>query len=308
MRSSQLRPLREDDADAVAALFVDAWGEARRMDGDEIREWFNNQALQPENLLVLEHAGRVVGYFDVWIDGEVADVDAAAPGFWDEAFDHAENKARALGAKRVRSFVVDEHEVGGLVATRGYRMVRSSWTMEIELGVEAPAEPVLPEGIEIRRYRHPEDEQCVYEAMQEAFIDHWGFHPVTIETWREFNVKTRTFEPDLWLVAWAGEQVAGASLNNPARAGDPGYGWVGTLGVRRDWRRRGLGEALLRRSFAALHARGLRKVRLAVDSENPTGATRLYERAGMRVVRQSNTWERAIADVGPTETQTETES
>jgi ribosomal protein S18 acetylase RimI-like enzyme len=95
-------------------------------------------------------------------------------------------------------------------------------------------------------------------------------------------------------VAWAGDEVAGYSLNYPQRAGDPGYGSVGTLGVRRPWRRNGLGEALLRRSFAALHARGQRKVRLSVDAENPTGATRLYERVGMRVLRQSNTWEREL--------------
>jgi ribosomal protein S18 acetylase RimI-like enzyme len=294
MSSSLLRPLREDDADAVAALFTDAWGEARRMDGGDIREWLDNKALQPENLLVLEQDGRAVAYFDVWVEDDVADLDVAAPGFWDEAFEHAENRARALGAKRVRSFAIDEHEIGDLVAGRGYRRIRSSWTMEIEFGVAAPAEPVLPDGIEIRPYRHPEDERRVYEALQEAFLDHWDFHPSSIENWREFNVKARNFEPDLWLVAWDGGDVAGASLNYPERAGDPGHGWVGTLGVRRAWRRRGVGEALLRRSFALLHARGLRKVRLGVDAENPTGATRLYERVGMNVLRRSNTWEREL--------------
>jgi mycothiol synthase len=297
MSSSQLRQLREDDADAVAALFVEAWGESRRMDGAEIREWFNNQALKPENLLVLEHGGRAVGYFDVWVKDDVADLDVAAPRFWDEAFDHAENRAAAIGATRVRSFVADEHPVGELVARRGYRRIRSSWTMEIELDAEAPLEPVIPDGIELRPYRHPEDEQRVYEALQEAFLDHWDFHPTTIENWREFNVKSRYFEPDLWLIAWDGDEVAGASLNYPEHGGDPGYGWVGTLGVRRAWRRRGLGEALLRLSFVLLHARGLRKVRLGVDAENPTGATRLYERAGMRVLRRSNTWERALDEV-----------
>ncbi len=152
---------------------------------------------------------------------------------------------------------------------------------------------MIPDGIELRPYRHPDDEQRVYEAQQEAFLDHWDFHPQTIETWREFNVKARNFEPDLWLVAWDGDDVAGLSLNYPERSGDPGYGWVGTLGVRRDWRRRGLGEALLRRSFALLHARGQRKrAPRRVDAENLTGATRLYERVGMRVVSQSNTWER----------------
>jgi ribosomal protein S18 acetylase RimI-like enzyme len=153
---------------------------------------------------------------------------------------------------------------------------------------------VLPEGIEIRPYRHPEDEQRVYEAVQDAFADHWEFHPATIEHWREFSVKARNFEPELWLVAWDGHEIAGASCNYPERFGDPGYGWVGTLGVRRPWRRRGVGEALLRRSFAALHARGPRKVRLSVDAENPTGATRLYERVGMHVQRRSNIWERSL--------------
>ena len=83
-------------------------------------------------------------------------------------------------------------------------------------------------------------------------------------------------------------------MNYPERSGEPGYGWVGTLGVRRPWRRRGIGEALLRRSFRVLHERGYRRVRLSVDAESLTGATRLYKRAGMRVIRQANTWELSL--------------
>ena len=49
----------------------------------------------------------------------------------------------------------------------------------------------------------------------------------------------------------------------------------------------GVGEALLRRAFYDLHARGLRRVGLGVDAESPTGATRLYERAGMTVYRDT---------------------
>src|SRR3954447_2658872 len=295
MSSYRLRELRDDDADDVARLFVEAWGEARRMNGDEIRQWIENEALKPENLLVVvDGDDRVVGYFDVWPEGDSADVDMAAPGLWDVALDHAENRAQALGARRVRMFVAGGSDVGDRIATRGSRPIRPWLTMEVEFGVEAPPEPVIPEGIELRLYRHPDDEQQVYEAVQEAFADHWGFHPQSIESWREFTVKWRNFDPDLWLLAWAGDEVAGASLNYPDRVDDPGYGWIGTLGVRRPWRRRGVGEALLRRSFAMLHARGLRTVRLGVDAENPTGATRLYERVGMRVLRQSDTWERGF--------------
>jgi len=297
MSSFRVRQLREDDADGVARLFVEAWGESRQMNGDEIREWFHNDSLHPENLLVLvDEDDRAVGYFDVWHEGDSADLDMASPALWDETLDHAENRARALGAKRVRTYFVEGHDLGERVAARGYRAIRGSWTMEIEFGVEAPAEPVIPDGIELRPYRDPQDEQAVFLALQEAFADHWDFHPVSLETWRDFNVRQRAFDPDLWLIAWSGDEVAGASLNYAERPGDPGYGWVGTLGVRGAWRRRGVGEALLRRSFAALHARGLRRVRLSVDAESTTGATRLYERVGMTVLRQSNTWERALAD------------
>src|SRR5260221_12750088 len=278
MSSSPLRPLREDDADAVAALFVEAWGEARRMDGEEIREWLDNQVLKPENLLVLERNGRVVGYFDVWLEDDVADLDVAAPGCWDEAFDHAESRARALGATRVRSFVADEHDVGDLVAGRGYRRIRSSWTMEIELGSDAPPEPVVPDGIELRPYRHPEDEQRGDEALQEAVLAHWDFHPQTLETWREFNVKARNFEADLWLVAWDGADVAGASLNYPERTGDPGHGWGGALGVRRDPPARGPRRAAAGRSVPPLVARGPPEGRPRGALSDPTGATRPHER------------------------------
>ena len=294
MSSLRRRQLRIEDADPVAQLFVDAFGDARRMDGDEIREWFDNKALKRENLIVLEDGDRIAGYFDVWHEGDSADIDLAAPGNWAEGIDHAEERVRELGAPKARLFCVDGHELGSLAAERGYEVVRSSWTMEIELGVEAPREPVVPDGIELRRYRHPDDEQQVYEAMMEAFADHWGFHRIPIEGWRGFNTENRFFDPDLWLVALDGDELAGASLNYPDRGDGSGAGWIGTLGVRREWRKRGLGEALLRRSFALLHARGLRTIRLGVDAENTTGATRLYERVGMHSIRRSNTWERAL--------------
>ena len=67
-------------------------------------------------------------------------------------------------------------------------------------------------------------------------------------------------------------------------------GWVQGLAVRRPWRRRGLGLALLLHSFRELRARGREHVGLGVDGENTTGAVRLYERAGMHVARRSDTY------------------
>ena len=292
MSSSRVRQLREDDGEAVAALFLAGHGEARRMDGDEIREWLANESLKPENLLVVERDGRVVAYFDLWFepDGTV-DLDLTAPDMWEETLAEGERIARERGAARVRTYVPQDGAAEDAVRARGYEVIRSTWTMEIELGVEAPREAAPPEGVEIRPYRHPEDEERVWRAHTESFADHWGYHAEPIEQWREFTVKSRTFDPTLWFVAWAGDEVAGYVLDYPERPADPGFGWIGTLGVRRAWRRRGLGEALLHRSFAALHARGYRRVRLGVDTENTTGATRLYERVGMHAIRRQNTWQ-----------------
>jgi ribosomal protein S18 acetylase RimI-like enzyme len=52
--------------------------------------------------------------------------------------------------------------------------------------------------------------------------------------------------------------------------------------VRRPWRKRGLGLALLNHSFGEFYRRGYRRVGLGVDAQNLTGALRLYEKAGMR--------------------------
>ncbi len=52
--------------------------------------------------------------------------------------------------------------------------------------------------------------------------------------------------------------------------------------------------ALLQRSFAEFRARGGEQAKLVVDSENLTGATRLYERAGMRISRQYDRYEKVL--------------
>jgi ribosomal protein S18 acetylase RimI-like enzyme len=92
------------------------------------------------------------------------------------------------------------------------------------------------------------------------------------------------------LLAWDGAELAGFVLAFPEHLGDVKLGWIASLGVRPRWRGRGLGESLLRAAFRELHAKGLRVVGLGVDSANETGALRLYERVGMRVVRRADNW------------------
>ena len=99
---------------------------------------------------------------------------------------------------------------------------------------------------------------------------------------------TPRFDLSLPVVAWADDEVAGFTLYYPKRMGD--WGWISVLGVAPAWRRQGLGLALLQESFRRIRATGETVAALGVDSENPTGATRLYERAGMRVLWQADVW------------------
>jgi ribosomal protein S18 acetylase RimI-like enzyme len=73
-------------------------------------------------------------------------------------------------------------------------------------------------------------------------------------------------------------------------------GWVRNLGVRRGWRGRGLARALLQHAFGAFYARGCTTIGLGVDAQSPTGATRLYQRAGMRVTEEYETYEKMLRE------------
>jgi len=168
----------------------------------------------------------------------------------------------------------------------GYRSIRFSWHMEIKLD-EAPRTPSLPAGIELRPFVKEQHDRAVFEAHEEAFSDHWGHTPGTYEKWQHrFENEDRA----LWFIAWDGDQVAGYSLCRYRM----GIGWVGTLGVRRAWRKRGLGEALLLHSFGEFYQSGMKTIGLGVDAENPTGATRLYKKAGMSVAAEYVIYEKEL--------------
>jgi len=178
-----------------------------------------------------------------------------------------------------------------LLAGRGYEPVRTFWRMVVDLTGATPA-PVWPEGIELRHFDLDRDGRRVHAAIEEAFEHEWGHEPRDYEAWVKRAVEVEQFDPQLFLVAWDGDEVAAVSLDYAKRMGD--WGWIATLAVRPAWRRRGLGLALLHESFLRLAERGEATAALGVDSENPTGATRLYERAGMRIFWRADVWRKEV--------------
>jgi ribosomal protein S18 acetylase RimI-like enzyme len=160
--------------------------------------------------------------------------------------------------------------------------------MRIEMEAAPPA-PVWPEGITVRTMR-PGEEPAVHAALNEAFDDHWGHLPLPYETWKAFFLERSDFDAALCFLAMEGDQIAGFSLCRP----EQGMGWVDDLGVRRPWRRYGLALALLLHAFDEFHQRGERTVGLSVDAQSLTGATHLYEKAGMRPFREWEVFEKEL--------------
>lgn len=170
-----------------------------------------------------------------------------------------------------------------------YQEVRRSWRMEIELS-EAPAAPLWPEGIELRPFVQGRDDYAVFTSINTAFADHWGHIPLQFEEWKHWTVEREIFDSSLWFIAWGGNEVAGTALC--VLEGE--LGWIDDLAVQRPWRRKGLGMALLTHSFGEFYHLGKRRAGLSVDSQNLTGAVRLYERAGMHKARETITYEKEL--------------
>jgi mycothiol synthase len=180
----------------------------------------------------------------------------------------------------------------------GYRHTRSTYHMIIEMTTPVPA-PEFPAGITLRTYNPGTDAEAVYRAEQEAFRDHRGFVEQPFEDglkrWKH-NREHEGFDPTLYFLATDGlsGEIAGLSICRPSSYYDADRGWVRSLSVRRPWRKRGLGLALLRHSFNEFYRRGKRKVGLGVDAENLTGALRLYESAGMHVDQAYDSYEKEL--------------
>jgi mycothiol synthase len=295
--SAELREAKPDDAPAIKRLLDEhalaSFGELE-LSEDEIRSWFRTPRLW---IQLAERDGEPVGYLDVRTeDGGRYDVDArtldseVAPVLVAAAEEHA----RAQGEKGLlRGYVQgDEPELRGAYDAAGWRPIRYSFQMRIELDREVP-EPLWPDGLAPRSVREGEEER-VYEAHMESFADHWDFRRQSFDEWSRYTTDSHRFDPSLWWLVDDGDELAAISLNSWHFSGDPQFGWIHVLGVRPAWRRRGLATALLRHSFRDFKDRGATRVGLGVDGENTTGAVRLYENVGMRQVRRNDTFEKKL--------------
>jgi mycothiol synthase len=304
-----LRPAGKDDAPGIHTIIVASdtadWGEASGYSLGEVEDTLNEVDPATDTWIVTSPSGEIAGYAYIHDRSHVRmDV---------EGYVHPGHSGRGIGTALVRAsgararehvpmaahgarvvvqnwINADNANARALLEREGYTPFRYFLRMESALDGTSPT-PEWPNGMTVRTCEAEPDQRLMYETMEEAMADHWGFIPRTFDEWMG-RKKGSTWDPTLWFLALAGDEPIGGAV----RSVSEGVGWVDNLGVRATGRKRGLGMALLRQAAREFSRRGLEKMALGVDSESPTGATRLYERAGMHVAQRHATYGKVLRD------------
>jgi mycothiol synthase len=289
------RPVTREDFAAVAELFGTAdeaaTGRPSRIDTEAVDGWLQTIALDTNTWLIEEDGQLLAAAFAQLhgLRGNSAGAvrpSARGRGLGGRLVELVEKRLTEEGARRIQTWTVSgDRTAEGLFRSRGYHEVRRFWDMEIELDEvpPLPAVPIEPFG--------DEDARSFHAALEEAFADHWEHQPEAFGDWWTRQRRRSNFDSSLWFLVREGHEVAAAVRNELRSSG----GYVGALGVRRPWRGRGYGRALLLHSFREFQRRGLTRASLGVDAANSTGATALYESVGMHVEQEDVVWEKVAA-------------
>ncbi|MCI0476617.1 MAG: GNAT family N-acetyltransferase [Anaerolineales bacterium] len=197
-------------------------------------------------------------------------------------------RAHAAPEKIFRVWATDqEYGALALFAQAGYTPVRHYVLMLRGIDTPLPDAP-MPEGLQVRPAQ-PDHIRAIWDAQQEARRDHWGYRPATEQDFHRWTTE-RLFAPELWQVAWDGDQIAGMVLNRIDREQNAQYhrqrGYTQGVFVRRPWRQRGLARALLTTSIQMFKQMGMEETALGVDTQNPHGALNLYESVGYHAIKR----------------------
>jgi mycothiol synthase len=280
-------------ADLVAALDLATDGEAEQTASDLAAEW-HGLDLERDVWLVESPAGGLAAYIRLASMGRA---------FWADGYVHPNHHGRGLGRYLVRltegearsrpdgqptlQNAVSARDPAGirLLESEGYSLLLTFWRMGIVMQVP-PAPPSPPPGIVIRAVTGDEWEEY-HAARERAFGEDPTHIPEDYDRWLRRRQARADLDPSLWFAAFQDARMVGiadCALRHPG-------GFVQSLGVLPEARRRGLGEALLHHAFGEFWRRGVPEVRLGVHDSNPTGATRLYERVGMSILASYRVYE-----------------
>ena len=319
LSNTKLRPFSLDDAAEVVDLFnkhSQAVIGVKDTDLDEmVNDWTTpGMVLDEMTRVLVDDQGTILGYMEVWdiskphvtkyiwgvLDPEIWDDDCFRYMLrWAEEYACSRIPLAPGDARIVMSIGLSNKDIHRKSALEnyGFEVVRNFFRMVIELE-QAPQIPVIPEGLTIRPIRLETELRAAVMAAEDGFSDHWGHveHSTDelMEQWDHFIENSTDFDPSIWFLAMDGDEIAGVCRCHNKIPEDQDMGWVNQLCVRKPWRRQGLGKALLLTAFNEFHQRGKARVGLGVDATSLTNATHLYEKAGMHVTQQYDTYEKEL--------------
>lgn len=281
------RAPRRDDAQLVAGVVgaceAAELGEAQVDLEDILGDWRRPGVdVAHDGIVVLDPDGEAAAYGEVLFGRAEGNVLPPHAGRGIGTFLAAwiERRAREVGATSVRQ-VVPSHATARLelLARAGYEVSDTAWELAIDLPQPPPVEL---DGVEVRDFRPGIDDEAAFRIVEDAFA-HWPNRQAnTLEGWRALTVTRAGFEPWMLPIAWAGNEAVGVAylIDYP----EDSFAWIQQLATRVDRQGRGIGTMLLGEAFARIAANGGTRAGLSTDSR--TGALGLYQRVGMRVVRE----------------------
>lgn len=307
----EVRSAEPDDAVELEQLFIaldkEEGVEPSYLEDDLMSAWRRSDfELDTDTFVVAAQDGSVAAYAHVesrvpidlvamaWVHPEHRDLGLGT--YLVEVMEHrarAKANASEMSFERLVNVVTQWDRPAAKLLTRaGYVPIRHFWSMEMNLNTEL-AEPDPVPGVIVRTFE-PVEASMVFGVLFEAFKDHWGANFSSFEDWSVETLERKGHDPTMWWVAESEGRLVGALVADTSG----GTGWVVDLGVLRNWRGKGIARALLLNSFADFKRRGFMRVGLGVDSESPTGATRLYEGAGMTKYRQIDFYAKDLVTAG----------
>ncbi len=316
-----IRNYRPEDLRALVALINEADGydqleRATTLESLEHEMAWPNYHPEDDCFLAWKN-GRLVGYADFLLRPGEEDTDAI---FYTWGLVHPRWRRLGIGRHLLESLhrrAIDRlGEVGNKAAhfqgsgrdieedrralfeSFGMHRVRYFVDMARPINNGLPAVEI-PAGFRVRTFDPARDVETVWQVDVGSFRDHWGWSGFPFEEFEHWIYQPH-FRPELWLIAEeeATGKAAGICLNkvDPDRIAETGRqeGLIMTLGVLREYRRLGLGTALLAQGIGVLRQAGMEFAYLGADAENLTGAVRIYERLGFQVRKTTAVYRRAL--------------
>ena len=296
-----IRPARRDDLTAVVAVMnavdVATLGEPDTTEADIASGWDESGFDVTADAFVVEEDGTVVGYSELYgrsdtlfdLDVYVHPDHGVEPVVPLLAVGLARAEERAGSGSVVATWLPVGDPRQKAYNDAGFAAVRQFVRMRHE-AVEAPPDTVEPAGITVRAFDREADSASVHAVLVESFAHH--VRPVTpsLDKFTEQHLDHPDFDPQFWVVAEDAGEVVGAltAFNH----GDIGF--IPHVGVRTEYRRRGVGSAMVRRALHVLFGAGQPRVDLGVDVDDDVGAARLYEALGFSVLQQLELLERRL--------------